>query len=323
MALARLQEDKINDRRKTPRSSFPPPQTQAPSLPIQTQTSRPKTPFIQCTPEDMMYRRKKGLCYNCDEKWSSSHRCKGRVLLFIVYSDESSTSDITLTEGSPQSINETVPPFDPTPLHPQISLHAMAGIPAIDTFRLYGVNNHARVTILVDSDSTHNFIQPRVAKFLGLAMEETMALRVMVGNDSVLECRQLCPATSLLIQDHSFTVTLRILPLSGADVVLGIEWLSILGPIITDYTSFTMHFSHLGQPVSLHADVHTNTDPTSAHQLRRSIHTHSVSGLFHLSLIPVTLPEPDTDPPHPISTINDLLLKFQTLFQQPTTLPPP
>lgn len=243
--------------------------------------------------------------------------------MFIVYSDESSTSDITLTEGSPQSINETVPPFDPTPLHPQISLHAMAGIPAIDTFRLYGVNNHARVTILVDSDSTHNFIQPRVAKFLGLAMEETMALRVMVGNDSVLECRQLCPATSLLIQDHSFTVTLRILPLSGADVVLGIEWLSILGPIITDYTSFTMHFSHLGQPVSLHADVHTNTDPTSAHQLRRSIHTHSVSGLFHLSLIPVTLPEPDTDPPHPISTINDLLLKFQTLFQQPTTLPPP
>lgn len=199
----------------------------------------------------------------------------------------------------------------------------MAGVPATDTFRLYGVINHARVTILVDSSSMHNFIQPRVAKFLGLSMEETMPLQVMVGNGSVLECRQLCPATTLLIQDHSFTVTLRVLPLSGADIIFGIEWLHTLGPIITNYTSFTMQFTHLGQPISLHANVHTNTDPTSAHQHKHIIHTHSVSGLFHLSLLPVNLPEPNTDPPHPIPAINELLLKFQTIFQQPTTLPSP
>lgn len=150
-----------------------------------------------------------------------------------------------------------------------------------------------------------------------------MPLQVMVGNGSVLECRQLCPATTLLIQDHSFTVTLRVLPLSGADIIFGIEWLHTLGPIITNYTSFTMQFTHLGQPISLHANVHTNTDPTSAHQHKHIIHTHSVSGLFHLSLLPVNLPEPNTDPPHPIPAINELLLKFQTIFQQPTTLPSP
>ena len=113
----------------------------------------------------------------------------------------------------------------------------MAGVPATDTFRLYGVINHTRVTILVDSGSTHNFVQPRIAKFLGLPMEDTTSLQVMVGNGSVLECKQSCPATTLLLQQHSFTVTLRVLPISGADVVLGVEWLRTLGPIITDYTS--------------------------------------------------------------------------------------
>lgn len=152
-------------------------------------------------------------------------------------------------------------------------------------------------------------------------MEYMIPLRVMVGNGSVLDCRQVCSATNLLIQGHSFTVTLRVLPLSGADIVLGVEWLRTLGPIIIDYTSFTMHFTHLGQPVTLHADVQFNTDPISAHQVKRMIHTHSTSGLFHLSLLLVNKPKPPVDPPHPISAINELLLQFSSLFQQPSILP--
>lgn len=171
----------------------------------------------------MTYRREKGLCYNYDEKWNLSHRIKGRVLFFIAASNDLSPSDIALLENSPPLPIETPPPFDPTPLHPHISLHAMAGVPATDTFCLYGVVNHARVTILVDSGSTHNFVQPRVAKFLSLPMADTIPLRVMVGNGSVLDCRQVCSATNLLIQEHSFTVTLHVLPLSGADIVLGVE----------------------------------------------------------------------------------------------------
>lgn len=44
-------------------------------------TSKPS--FVHCTPDEIAFCRKKGLCYNCDEKWNSNHRCKGRILLFI------------------------------------------------------------------------------------------------------------------------------------------------------------------------------------------------------------------------------------------------
>ncbi|XP_006606822.1 uncharacterized protein [Glycine max] len=329
--LARLQEDKINDQRKHIRTPFAhPSSTTTPSNPHLSQPPRPKAPFVQRTQEDMAYRREKGLCYNCDEKWSSSHRCKVRFLFFIANSGESSSLESSPSEPSSpskcdydQTTLEATQSFDPTSLQPHISLHAMAGVPATDTFRLYGLINNTRVTILVDSGSTLNFVQPRVAKFLNLPLLDTLPLRVMVGNGSVLDCQQMIPDAMILIQDHNFMVTLRILPLSGADVILGVEWLRTLGPVITDYTDFTMKFTLFGRPIHLRADVQVDTNPVSAHQVKRLITTNSTSGLFHLSLQPTPLSELLNTTPHPVPAINELLLKYQSIFEQPTSLPPP
>ena len=103
-----------------------------------------------------------------------------------------------------------------------------------------------------------------VAKFLHLPVTETTPLRVLVGNGSVLDCHQVCPTTPLLLQGHSFLVSLHLLLISGADVVLGIAWLKGLGPVITDYTALTMQFTHLGLPVTLKADVSFGLTPISA-----------------------------------------------------------
>lgn len=150
----------------------------------------------------------------------------------FVWLPSTSKSTCLISKHSPHTSPENpiypknprnTPPKDHSSLQPHISLHALAGVSASDTFRLYGLISSARITILVDSGSTHNFVQPRVAKFLNLPMEDTMALRVMVGNGSVQHCEQLCPDTKVLIQGHTFTVTLCVLPLSGADVIVGVK----------------------------------------------------------------------------------------------------
>ena len=150
-----------------------------------------------------------------------------------------------------------------------------------------------------------------------------MPLRVIVGNGSVMDCHELCHETEIQIQSHTFTMMLRILPLSGADVILGVEWLRTLGLVVTHYTSFAMNFTHLSQPIHLRADVHTEPSPASAQQIRRMIHTHSTLALFHLSLLPTPQPEPPVCPIHPIFAIEDLILQFHSIFQAPTTLPRP
>ncbi|KAH1248203.1 hypothetical protein GmHk_06G017937 [Glycine max] len=116
----------------------------------------------------MASRHDKGLCYNCDEKWSTSHRCKGHVLFLITDPSEPPDHPLALSSPTLEPDPDPLPEPEKSPTSPYISIHALAGLPATDTFWVFGTIRHVRLTILVDNDNTHNFIQPWVAKFLNL-----------------------------------------------------------------------------------------------------------------------------------------------------------
>lgn len=128
----------------------------------------------------------KGLCYHCDEKWIIGHRCQPRLYLIIVKPNaDPSTLDPLLASPPP----EPLPLIDLDPgSPPHISLHALAGTSTLNTFRLYDSIAHHRMVILIDSGSTHNFIQSHVTRFLNLCSTPTQALQVIVGNGSTLGC---------------------------------------------------------------------------------------------------------------------------------------
>ncbi|MCI30296.1 hypothetical protein A2U01_0051505, partial [Trifolium medium] len=78
---------------------------------------------------ELAERREKGLCFNCDQKWSRQHRCGGRA--FLLLADEEGD------EVEFSQLESTIaidPPSDETP-QAQLSLHALAGSQATDTFR--------------------------------------------------------------------------------------------------------------------------------------------------------------------------------------------
>ena len=115
--------------------------------------------------------------------------------------------------------------------------------------------------------------------------------------------------------------TLYVLPFNGADIVLGVEWLKGLGPNITYYTTLNMHFTHIGLPVQLQVDVAYGPASISTHQVRRSLYTHCTSALFHLSIIPISEPDPSPETTHPIQAIQTILTKISSIFNQPHQLP--
>ena len=130
--------------------------------------------------------------------------------------------------------------------------------------------------------------------------------------------------TPITIQGHVFHSDLFVLGLSGADIVLGVQWLQELGPIVTDYTSRTMPFTWLGAPVQLTADVPLLPAPASVHQFHRLVHTQGVTALFQLTHMPD--PHPPTINSSPSDTppaILPILYRYGHLFQEPSTLPPP
>ncbi|XP_027337502.1 uncharacterized protein LOC113851229 [Abrus precatorius] len=336
-ALAKLQEDKFHDLHKGSRNhfSFSPPSFSSTPSPLPS-TGRPLPPLLPTPPrtnykklthEEMLSRREKGLCYNCDEKFHPGHKCKARFFLLVAEATDDDTTfpSTSLVDPDPDPLpSET----EPTELSSaQISFNALSGLPAPEALRLLGLISKKQVTILVDGGSTHNFIQDCVAKFLNLPMQPTSTLKVMVGNGSIIECHHFCPAVPVWIQGHSFDVDLHVLPISGADVVLGIQWLKLLGPIVTDYSNMTMRFIKEGRMIELKTDASSGPQDISAHQLKRIFQTNSGAAYFHIQILPSSTTlntTPTVTPPsHHNPLISSLILQYQSLFHPPTTLPPP
>ena len=101
MALAKLQEDKLNEIKQFLKfagqksmSDYIPnkvqfvPQTILPKPAITTNPLQSKTPSLAIkrpTPVELKVRREKGLCYNCDNKFAPGHKCKSNFFFFAYW----------------------------------------------------------------------------------------------------------------------------------------------------------------------------------------------------------------------------------------------
>lgn len=160
ISLAKLQEEKHSDRsttlyphrpsgsssyttttqntslNTTNHSQTRPPNT--PNLTLTSNTTAPKPPKTPppvklLSPAELQARREKGLCYNCDERWTAGHRCKRQFHLLVAIPETPELSDDVLTEmlltPQPNPNPNTLPDPD-TQLdtqQAQISLHALLG----------------------------------------------------------------------------------------------------------------------------------------------------------------------------------------------------
>lgn len=180
--------------------------------------------------EEMQKKREKGLCFNCDEKFTQGHRCKISQVYLIEPVEEDSV-DEEPEEG-----------LTTTSEDPLISVHAMAGTKGPRTMRLKAWVYNQEVTILIDNGSSHNFINSIIAERLQLPCSSIEAFDVKVASGETLSCSEVYCNVPIKIQEIHIHVDLFALPLVGLDIVLGIQWLARLGKIISDYGKMTMEF---------------------------------------------------------------------------------
>jgi len=65
---------------------------------------------------------------------------------------------------------------------PEISLNAIIGTPSPKTMRLVGIVQFHSLTILIDSGSTHNFLDVKFAVSLGFKSLQGEGISVRVAN---------------------------------------------------------------------------------------------------------------------------------------------
>lgn len=195
------------------------------------------------TKEERDERRRNGLCMWCGVKYVQGHNCLRSQLYHLLVEEpvmgegeSEELVDCTTLIGS-DTPQDTVEGDTPV-----ISLHALWGADDCKTMRVVGRIKKQSLVMLIDSGSTHNFIDQSVAKRLKCKTHLTAGLNVTVANGEVLKSQKACKAVIWESQGLLQTTDFLVLPLRGCDLVLGVQWLQTLGPITWDFTALTMQF---------------------------------------------------------------------------------
>ncbi|XP_058726191.1 uncharacterized protein LOC131597514 [Vicia villosa] len=347
IGLAKLIESKLRDSKpkfhkpftsQTPRSATstpstltatPPPPTASPIYPKQTQFPQPnRLPIRRLSNTQLQERRTQGLCFNCDEKFVPGHKCSAGKFLLLMIDDE---DDINNPDSVTQ--DEQITDSSAEETYFQLSPQAVSGQFSPKTLKFNGLINGLSVTVLIDTGSTHNILQPRIAQHLKLPTKPIPNFSVMVGNGSKLLCSGLCPAVPITLQNTVFSIPFHLLPIEGADVVLGMEWLRTLGPLITDFSIPKISFTFNNNEITISGDPKPIPSHSSYNQFCQLLHSDSIASLHLLIYQPTPENFLSPDPPnfHSLDTlpsslpkpISNLLKSFSSIFQKPQGLPPP
>ncbi|XBH72107.1 hypothetical protein VPH35_099480 [Triticum aestivum] len=128
------------------------------------------------------YRRARGLCFKCGERWGQGHQCAATVQLHIV----EELLDLLQADDRDQQVQEQVAEEEEQIM--SISKLATTGQTTPRTVRLLGLIDDQEVLILVDSRSSHSFISEAVADRFANRISKMTPVSVKVADGGLLSC---------------------------------------------------------------------------------------------------------------------------------------
>jgi hypothetical protein len=131
---------------------------------------------------------------------------------------------------------------------PEISLSAISGSLGAKSMWLMGRLQNQQVSILVDLGNTNNFLDLAFLNKVQLQYISTPLLQVKIADGTIVQSLGKVTFVTVKVQGYSISTSFYLIAFSGCDMVLGVEWLSTLGPILWDFTLITIQFTYLGVP---------------------------------------------------------------------------
>lgn len=131
-----------------------------------------------------------------------------------------------------------------TAVQPVVSLHTIAGIRTEDTMMHLHVYIHGHhLLALLDSGSTHHFLNNGVMRQLQLSTSAHPTMRIVMANGDRVPCEGVARNIAMAIGTEEFSISCFGINLGGFDVILGVDFLRTLGPILWDFEDMCMAFT--------------------------------------------------------------------------------
>jgi len=147
----------------------------------------------------------------------------------------------------------------------------------------------------------------------------------MVGNGSALMVEGLIKRLDDDIQNHIIQLPAYLLPISGADLVLGASWLATLGVHISDYSNLSLKFMLNNKFVTLRGEQTKLPAQAQFNHFRRMFHMKAIAEMYCLELqTPSTKEDKFLDlPVYTEPKIALLIYTYREIFDEPKGLPQP
>nr|KYP52090.1 Retrotransposable element Tf2 [Cajanus cajan] len=114
------------------------------------------------TDAEYQERRRKGICFRCEEKYSPGHVCKNKQIRIML-----------LEEGVEEMEEEEEIQWSGKSSTTTLDFRSMVGMTSKHSFKFWGKIGDNSILILIDCGASHNFIAESVVKKLGLRVEKT------------------------------------------------------------------------------------------------------------------------------------------------------
>ncbi|XP_016467122.2 uncharacterized protein LOC107789765 [Nicotiana tabacum] len=301
ISLARLYEAKVSSQRKLaiPIKS----NLQQPSRSV-AGTSPSPTPIKKLSLEELNERRRLGLCFRFNDKYGPGHKCKQLFFIQAIIDTEDDKIDMEIEDSS-------------SPDLPRVSIHAIDGICDSKTMKIMGRLKDKTVMVLLDSGSSHNFVNDALAIKIGLQLVPGKKFDVMVASGERLTSMRRCKQVCLNLQGNSFRTDFYLLPLEGYDVVLGTQWLRMLGPIVWDFCRLEMRFQIDDKETLLWGIKKSDDQIVDNYQMEKITWKRGQGILLQLQ------GRQQADPPSVVMPeIQQLLERYRSVLREPCGLPP-
>ena len=101
-----------------------------------------------------------------------------------------------------EAAEEEVPELD-CAAGEKATLASISGVPKFKTFKMRGVLQGQRVSILIDGEASHNFIDATLLKRRHIPTVEFEGFKVEVASGSTMPCNRYIPGMKLTLGRHA------------------------------------------------------------------------------------------------------------------------
>ena len=106
-----------------------------------------------------------------------------------------------------------------------------------------GVLQGQKVSVRIDGGASHNFIDSALLKRRHIPTVEFEVFRVEVVVGRTMPCDRYIPRMKLTLGRHDLAHDFSVMDLPDTNIILGVQWLSTLGPITTNNKTMEMSFN--------------------------------------------------------------------------------